>query len=155
MESSIKIKESNNSNGNQSQSLNPNSLCNGNGTIATGNGTVTATATGIGTGTGTGTITGVTVSICSSDSFSSMMPPPTTQRDHELVSANSIELNAAASLSDDSGVPLTTNSSISSGDSYRIGMCKFEIEVSKSVRIFKSFHLQLFHVFNEFLLCPI
>lgn len=121
MESSIKLKE----NGNQSQSLNQNPLCNGNGTTAT---TIT---TGNGTGAGTGT--GVNVSICNSDSFSSVMPPPATQRDHELVSANSIELNAAASLSDDSGVPLTTNSSISSGDSYRIGMCKFEIEVKYSM----------------------
>lgn len=113
MESSIKLKECNNSNGNPNQSLNQSQLCNGNSNCTTG-----------------GSGVGVTVSICSSDSFSSMMPPPATTRDHELVSANSIELNAAASLSDDSGVPLTTNSSISSGDSYRIGMCKFEIEVS-------------------------
>ncbi|KAH8420616.1 hypothetical protein KR009_012154, partial [Drosophila setifemur] len=79
-------------------------------------------------GGGGGGGSGVCVSsICSSDSFS-IMPPP----HHELVSANSIELNAAASLSDDSGVPLTTNSSISSGDSYRLGMCKFEIEMVES-----------------------
>ncbi|KAH8299228.1 hypothetical protein KR044_000647 [Drosophila immigrans] len=105
MESSIKLKESS-SNSSQLQ------LCNGSAATAAG----------------------VTVSICSSDSFSSMMPPAVAAaaRDHELVSANSIELNAAASLSDDSGVPLTTNSSISSGDSYRLGMCKFEIEMVES-----------------------
>lgn len=68
----------------------------------------------------------VIASICSSDSFS-VFPP----HHHDLASANSIELNAAASLSDDSGVPLTTNSSISSGDSYRLGLCKFDIEVLK------------------------
>ncbi|SPP78289.1 uncharacterized protein LOC117580666 [Drosophila guanche] len=117
MESSIKLKDNNS---------NPSSNSNGN------NGAGAATAagggggsSGCGSGSGGG---GVCVSsICSSDSFS-IMPPP----HHELVSANSIELNAAASLSDDSGVPLTTNSSISSGDSYRIGMCKFEIEMVES-----------------------
>lgn len=66
----------------------------------------------------------VIAGICSSDSFS-MFP----SHHHDLTSTNSIELNAAASLSDDSGVPLTTNSSISSGDSYRLGLCKFDIEV--------------------------
>ncbi|KAL9872681.1 probable serine/threonine-protein kinase DDB_G0282963 isoform X2 [Glossina fuscipes] len=65
--------------------------------------------------------------MCSSDSFSIF--PPTH---HDLTSTNSIELNAAASLSDDSGVPLTTNSSISSGDSYKLGICKFEIELVES-----------------------
>ncbi|EDW82088.2 uncharacterized protein Dwil_GK25620 [Drosophila willistoni] len=84
---------------------------------------------GVGIGGGGGGGGGISSSICSSDSFS-IMPPP--HGGHELVSANSIELNAAASLSDDSGVPLTTNSSISSGDSYRIGMCKFEIEMVES-----------------------
>lgn len=69
----------------------------------------------------------VIASICSSDSFS-VFPP----HHHDLASANSIELNAAASLSDDSGVPLTTNSSISSGDSYRLGLCKFDIEIVES-----------------------
>jgi len=104
MESSIKLKDSNS-----------NCSSNSNGNVGGGVGG------GVAGGGG-----GVCVSsICSSDSFS-IMPPP----HHELVSANSIELNAAASLSDDSGVPLTTNSSISSGDSYRLGMCKFEIEVS-------------------------
>lgn len=145
MESSIKLKESNNSNGNQQQqqsqsqptsqsaATNPHALCNGNGSSHSNSSASNAA---------------VSISICSSDSFGSIMPPPATAatvavvagtatvaggaRDHELVSANSIELNAAASLSDDSGVPLTTNSSISSGDSYRIGMCKFEIEVSPS-----------------------
>ncbi|XP_061396495.1 uncharacterized protein LOC133332133 [Musca vetustissima] len=57
-----------------------------------------------------------------------MFPP----HHHDLTSTNSIELNAAASLSDDSGVPLTTNSSISSGDSYRLGLCKFDIEIVES-----------------------
>lgn len=66
----------------------------------------------------------VIAGICSSDSFS-IFP----SHHHDLTSTNSIELNAAASLSDDSGVPLTTNSSISSGDSYRLGLCKFDIEV--------------------------
>lgn len=73
-------------------------------------------------------------SVCSSDSFSIFLPPHHHDHNHHhnhLTSANSIELNAAASLSDDSGVPLTTNSSISSGDSYRLGMCKFESDVSE------------------------
>lgn len=109
MESSIKLKDSNS-----------NCSSNSNGNVGGGSG---------GGGGGGG---GVCVSsICSSDSFS-IMPPP----HHELVSANSIELNAAASLSDDSGVPLTTNSSISSGDSYRLGMCKFEIEVGLALTSF-------------------
>nr|NP_001259662.1 suppressor of cytokine signaling at 16D, isoform B [Drosophila melanogaster]AGB95504.1 suppressor of cytokine signaling at 16D, isoform B [Drosophila melanogaster] len=107
MDSSIKLKDSNS-----------NCSSNSNGNVGGG-----GVAGGGGSGSG-----GVCVSsICSSDSFS-IMPPP----HHELVSANSIELNAAASLSDDSGVPLTTNSSISSGDSYRLGMCKFEIEMVES-----------------------
>ncbi|EDW26845.1 GL14567 [Drosophila persimilis] len=109
MESSIKLKDNNS---------NPSSNSNGN------NGAAGAGASAGGGGSGSGVCVS---SICSSDSFS-IMPPP----HHELVSANSIELNAAASLSDDSGVPLTTNSSISSGDSYRIGMCKFEIEMVES-----------------------
>ncbi|BFG02417.1 uncharacterized protein DMAD_01923 [Drosophila madeirensis] len=121
MESSIKLKDNNS---------NPSSNSNGNNgagaaTAAGGGGGGGGGSSGCGSGSGGG---GVCVSsICSSDSFS-IMPPP----HHELVSANSIELNAAASLSDDSGVPLTTNSSISSGDSYRIGMCKFEIEMVES-----------------------
>lgn len=49
-----------------------------------------------------------------------------------LVSANSFELNAAvSSLSDDSGLP-HTNSSISSVDLSRIGVCKFESELVES-----------------------
>lgn len=48
---------------------------------------------------------------------------------HEQISANSLELNAVTSLSDDSGIP-QTNSSISSGDSYKLGICKFEMGVS-------------------------
>ncbi|XP_017111662.1 uncharacterized protein LOC108135434 [Drosophila elegans] len=117
MESSIKLKDSNS---------NCSSNSNGNvGGIVSGGGGGGGGSGGGGGGGGGG---GVCVSsICSSDSFS-IMPPP----HHELVSANSIELNAAASLSDDSGVPLTTNSSISSGDSYRLGMCKFEIEMVES-----------------------
>lgn len=47
---------------------------------------------------------------------------------HQLVSTNSFELNAGTSLSEDSGLP-HTNSSISSGDSIRVGLCKFEFEV--------------------------
>lgn len=48
---------------------------------------------------------------------------------HHLVSTNSFELNTATSLSEDSGIP-HTNSSISSSGSSRIGLCKFEFEVS-------------------------
>lgn len=51
---------------------------------------------------------------------------------HQLVSANSFELNGmtTSSLSEDSGLPPTTNSSISSGDSSRFGMCKSAFEVA-------------------------
>ncbi|XP_041448616.1 uncharacterized protein LOC111077176 isoform X1 [Drosophila obscura] len=119
MESSIKLKDNNS---NPSSNSNGNNGAAGAGAAAGGGG-----GSSVGGSSG-GSSGGVCVSsICSSDSFS-IMPPP----HHELVSANSIELNAAASLSDDSGVPLTTNSSISSGDSYRIGMCKFEIEMVES-----------------------
>lgn len=52
------------------------------------------------------------------------------QHSHQLVSTNSFELNGA-SLSEDSGLP-HTNSSISSGDSFRVGLCRFEFEVSVS-----------------------
>lgn len=50
---------------------------------------------------------------------------------HQLNGGNSFELNGVttSSLSEDSGLPLTTNSSISSGDSTRMGICKFEFEV--------------------------
>ncbi|XP_054086492.1 metacaspase-3 isoform X5 [Zeugodacus cucurbitae] len=57
-----------------------------------------------------------------------VLPPPHI----DMVSVNSVELNAQTSLSDDSGVPLTTNSSISSGDSYRMGLCKHEIDIVES-----------------------
>lgn len=50
------------------------------------------------------------------------------QHSHQLVSTNSFELNGATSLSEDSGLP-HTNSSISSGDSLRVGLCRFEFEV--------------------------
>lgn len=50
---------------------------------------------------------------------------------HQLASANSFELNVGTSLSEDSGLP-HTNSSISSGDSYRVGLCKFEYELAES-----------------------
>lgn len=50
------------------------------------------------------------------------------QHSHQLVSTNSFELNGA-SLSEDSGLP-HTNSSISSGDSLRVGLCRFEFEVN-------------------------
>uniref|UniRef100_W8C688 Suppressor of cytokine signaling 7 n=1 Tax=Ceratitis capitata TaxID=7213 RepID=W8C688_CERCA len=56
-----------------------------------------------------------------------VLPPPI-----DMASVNSVELNAQTSLSDDSGVPLTTNSSISSGDSYRMGLCKHELEIVES-----------------------
>lgn len=50
---------------------------------------------------------------------------------YQLNSGNSFEMNGvtSSSLSEDSGLPLTTNSSISSGDSTRMGICKFEFEV--------------------------
>lgn len=52
-----------------------------------------------------------------------------TTSSHQLISTNSFEFNAATtSLSEDSGLP-HTNSSISSGDSSRLGLCKFEFEV--------------------------
>uniref|UniRef100_A0A034VZF0 Suppressor of cytokine signaling 7 n=1 Tax=Bactrocera dorsalis TaxID=27457 RepID=A0A034VZF0_BACDO len=57
-----------------------------------------------------------------------VLPPPHI----DMVSVNSVELNAQTSLSDDSGVPLTTNSSISSGDSYRMGLCKHDIDIVES-----------------------
>lgn len=51
---------------------------------------------------------------------------------HQLMSANSFELNGmtSSSLSEDSGLPPTTNSSISSGDSSRFGFCKSAFEVN-------------------------
>lgn len=50
---------------------------------------------------------------------------------HQLVSTNSFELNTGTSISENSDSGLAqTNSSISSGDSIRIGLCKFEFEVS-------------------------
>lgn len=49
---------------------------------------------------------------------------------HQLVATSSFEINGATSLSEDSGLP-HTNSSISSGDSIRVGLCKFEFEVNK------------------------
>lgn len=54
-----------------------------------------------------------------------------SSQSHQLVSANSFELNGmtSSSLSEDSGLPLTTNSSISSGDSSRFGLCKNAFEV--------------------------
>lgn len=58
-------------------------------------------------------------------------PPAISHSQHQLNSGNSFELNGVttSSLSEDSGLPLTTNSSISSGDSTRMGLCKFEFEV--------------------------
>lgn len=55
----------------------------------------------------------------------------TNSQQHQLMSANSFELNGmtTSSLSEDSGLPATTNSSISSGDSSRFGMCKSAFEV--------------------------
>lgn len=57
--------------------------------------------------------------------------PAISHSQHQLNSGNSFELNGVttSSLSEDSGLPLTTNSSISSGDSTRMGLCKFEFEV--------------------------
>lgn len=46
-----------------------------------------------------------------------------------LFSGNSFELNSAT-LSDDSGFVPHTNSSISSGSSRGVGLCRFEFEVS-------------------------
>lgn len=59
-------------------------------------------------------------------------PAAISHSQHQLNSGNSFELNGGvttSSLSEDSGLPLTTNSSISSGDSTRMGLCKFEFEV--------------------------
>lgn len=58
-------------------------------------------------------------------------PPVISHSQHHLNTGNSFELNGVttSSLSEDSGLPLTTNSSISSGDSTRMGLCKFEFEV--------------------------
>lgn len=54
---------------------------------------------------------------------------------HQLMSANSFELNGmtTSSLSEDSGLPPTTNSSISSGDSSRFGLCKSAFEVNTRI----------------------
>lgn len=64
-----------------------------------------------------------------------------TSHTHQLVSTNSFELNTGTSISEnsDSGLGPHTNSSISSGDSIRIGLCKFEFEVShiNNVLMFK------------------
>ncbi|XP_031625215.1 probable serine/threonine-protein kinase DDB_G0282963 [Contarinia nasturtii] len=59
-------------------------------------------------------------------------PPAISHSQHQLNSGNSFELNGVttSSLSEDSGLPLTTNSSISSGDSTRMGLCKFEFELA-------------------------
>lgn len=56
----------------------------------------------------------------------------TNGQQHQLISANSFELNGmtTSSLSEDSGLPQTTNSSISSGDSSRFGLCKSAFEVT-------------------------
>ncbi|KAG4068779.1 hypothetical protein HA402_002470 [Bradysia odoriphaga] len=52
---------------------------------------------------------------------------------HQLVSTNSFELNTGTSISENSDSGLAhTNSSISSGDSIRIGLCKFEFELAES-----------------------
>lgn len=56
---------------------------------------------------------------------------------HQLVSTNSFELNTGTSISENSDSGLAhTNSSISSGDSIRIGLCKFEFEVSHLSTVF-------------------
>lgn len=58
--------------------------------------------------------------------------PQQPQQQYHLTSTNSFELNVitSSSLSEDSGLPPTANSSISSGDSTRMGFCRFEFEVS-------------------------
>lgn len=62
--------------------------------------------------------------LSSTESYTSNGPQ---NQSHQLVSNNSFELNAVTtSLSEDSGLP-HTNSSISSGDSSRMGLCKFEV----------------------------
>lgn len=63
--------------------------------------------------------------LSSSESYNTSNGPP--NQSHQLVSNNSFELNAVTtSISEDSGLP-HTNSSISSGDSSRMGLCKFEV----------------------------
>lgn len=64
----------------------------------------------------------------------------TTTHAHQLVSTNSFELNTGTSISENSDSGLAhTNSSISSGDSIRIGLCKFEFEVSHIVNLSACF----------------
>lgn len=64
--------------------------------------------------------------LSSTESYASNGATSQTQS-HQLVSNNSFELGAVTtSLSDDSGLP-HTNSSISSGDSSRMGLCKIEV----------------------------
>lgn len=59
---------------------------------------------------------------------------------HQLVSTNSFELNTGTSISENSDSGLAhTNSSISSGDSIRIGLCKFEFEVSHNFNVYFMF----------------
>lgn len=54
------------------------------------------------------------------------------QLSHEVFGVNSIDLTAITTYSDDNEIPLTTNSSISSGDSFTVGIAKLEAGVSFS-----------------------
>lgn len=67
---------------------------------------------------------------CSQTQYQQQQPQQ-QQQQHHLTSTNSFELNVvtSSSLSEDSGLPPTANSSISSGDSTRVGFCRFEFEV--------------------------
>ena len=78
-------------------------------------------------------------------------PPAISHSQHQLNSGNSFELNGVttSSLSEDSGLPLTTNSSISSGDSTRMGLCKFEFEVSSNHPV-QPPSLSLLYLLNSF-----
>lgn len=75
----------------------------------------------------------------STETNSSTSSSSQQQQPHQLVSTNSFELTGTTttSLSEDSGLP-HTNSSISSGDSIRVGLCRFEFEVSAANEPFFS-----------------
>lgn len=97
-------------------------------TVATITTTTSVTAASL------GTITyncNLLMKLSSTESFASNGATSQSQS-HQLVSNNSFELGAVTtSLSDDSGLP-HTNSSISSGDSSRMGLCKIEVNFDKN-----------------------
>lgn len=97
--------------------------------------TITTTTSVTAAATSLGTITfgncNLLMKLSSTESFASNGATSQSQS-HQLVSNNSFELGAVTtSLSDDSGLP-HTNSSISSGDSSRMGLCKIEVNFDKT-----------------------